>query len=541
MDQSLKSRLQLLCADISTPYAEVVSNYLKADDMVALASLEVKPQDYEDGSYADVKSYRLDSQLAALFRKNASLPTGIDTAGAALQKWYEAERLCCQTNARFSNYLSGYFPEEDWRIVAFATRVQRRVAQLLGRLPVSLSGKFGSGSTYEAPDMLPLSSGSLTAYDKQFAAAGTAGARELSGYMAVSDRFTDPVRFGNDTYLRETAEGNRWFCVPKNALTGRSIAIEPGLNVYLQLGVEEAFTAPLLRCGISIADGQRRHRELAKLALAKGLATLDETMASDLWSSKAVQFLLARAEGWFSLLCQLRSPKTWVEGKWVVLSKFSSMGNGYTFPLQTLLFYAITREICGEEAIVSVFGDDIICPRDKAVDVMAALRWFGHKPNLSKSYHEGGFRESCGEDFFYGVPCRPAYLEAWPVSPPEWISFANSLRRRVSDLAPFHKFWLWVKRQIPLSYRLGGPEYLGDAVIHGHTPKIRSKDGRYFVRGVRYVPNRLGTWHLDERAVVDCLLRGYSLEYENTKRGTRVLTTYRGHSGFVHKWFPFFG
>lgn len=537
MDQSLKARLMRLCTDVDSAYSLTVRDLLMVDDWQAILALEVKPS-----SYTEAEAYKADAAIEALFCKNASIDFGVDREAVARSKFFEAEHRCYATNARFTNYNTGYYPDCDWRIVQFLDRVTKRVARILGRPPLSIRGKFGPGTTYEMQQLLGEASKSFTVADKAYAKSLTADANYLVEHPDVADRYVSSFWPGQSEQ-RVTVRGNRLFCVPKNAKTDRTIGISPGVNVYLQLGIAEKFTAPLLRCGIDLSSQQHRHRVLAKDALRLGLATLDESMASDLWSREAVRFLLRDSGLWYDFLDTLREKFTEVDGKWVRLEKFSAMGNGFTFPLQTVLFYAITREVCGDECIVSVFGDDIICPAAKAPDVMAALRFFGHKVNEDKSYHTGPFRESCGEDFFNGVPTRPHFLKVWPSTPQDWIKLHNGLVRRSSSRAHL-AFAKWCKRQIPLPYRLGGPEELGDAVLHGHPWRIRVRNGMRQVRGVSNVGREVNTKHLDDRAVLTALLSGATLRYEfshelnNPKRRTRgSFLACRGSSGFKVKWF----
>lgn len=551
MDHVLLNRLRRLCADIDSAFARRVDTLLVARDWDALATLEVRPQDYDDGSLQSVFSYKGDAALAGLFVKNKDLATSFNRRKASLDRWYESEQCCALTNARFSSYRSGYFPDVNWRIVQFLDRVQKRVASLLGPCPRHLIGAFGPGSTFESSIHLGQASRSLTTVDKIDALYGTSSALELSGYACVADRYLAPEAFGIQTSRRVVVRGSRWESVHKNAKTERSIGLEPGVNVYLQLGVARAFTAPLLRCGIDLSRGQERHRFLARNALSLGLATLDESMASDLWATMAVRFLLARSPEWLSLLESLRAPLMEVEGRWVYLEKFSSMGNGFTFPLQTLLFYAITREVVGEDGLVSVFGDDIICPANKAEEVMAALKFFGHRPNEDKSFYVGGFRESCGEDFFYGQPVRPHYLAEWPKDPPAWISFANGLRRRDSGHA-FTKLRLWALRQIPTAYRLGGPERLGDAVIHGYRTVTRVVNWCKQVRGVQIVSRDVSVKYFDFSSLVTAAVYGISFKTHRERIGTLLIeetdeevpvyvyhdaVPTRGTKGFRTKWY----
>jgi hypothetical protein len=196
---------------------------------------------------------------------------------------------------------------------------------------------------------------------------------------------------------------------------------------------------------------------------------------------------------WFEVLDALRSRRTWFEGAWHHNQKFSSMGNGFTFELETLIFYAISKEACGGSATgdIWVYGDDIIVPTPFFKDVVSALRYFGFTPNPRKSFGSGYFRESCGGDFFAGTNVRPFYLKSCPSSPAEWISFHNGLvrtfdavkhRRRLSKRARD-----FILRQVPRSIRTCvGDSRLGDLVFNtGEQPATRVVDG---------VPE-IRTWH----------------------------------------------
>jgi len=99
----------------------------------------------------------------------------------------------------------------------------------------------------------------------------------------------------------------------------------------------------------------------------------------------------------------------------------STMGNGFTFPLQTIIFSAVVLACLQWRGIPSsstraselwsVFGDDIICPQACASDVVGILTLLGFKVNQDKSFVEGPFRESCGSDFFMGSDIRGVYVK----------------------------------------------------------------------------------------------------------------------------------
>jgi hypothetical protein len=94
-------------------------------------------------------------------------------------------------------------------------------------------------------------------------------------------------------------------------------------------------------------------------------------------------------------------------------SKFCSMGNGFCFPLETLIFaaccHSVGAGIAGTD--FSVYGDDIILRKAFAGDALKLLRVLGFSPNASKTFISGPFRESCGADWFGGVDVRPYILD----------------------------------------------------------------------------------------------------------------------------------
>jgi hypothetical protein len=117
-----------------------------------------------------------------------------------------------------------------------------------------------------------------------------------------------------------------------------------------------------------------------------------------------------------------------IEGSIVELSMFSTMGNATTFPLETLIFYALgvaavmpdtytVHPEMDEKKAVSVFGDDCILPTEKAQVFIDLCEYVGFQVNKDKSFYQPGpgFRESCGGDYLRGYDMRPHYIRG-PVS-----------------------------------------------------------------------------------------------------------------------------
>jgi len=223
-------------------------------------------------------------------------------------------------------------------------------------------------------------------------------------------------------------EGSRLTTVPKNEDTERTIAIEPSGNMCLQLAAGMYIEGALRRIGLDIRNQQQKNIAMAKRGSSDGsVATLDLKSASDMISIDLVRALLPSV--WFDLLIKLRSPVITVPsdskagdvGKQVELHMISTMGNGFTFPLMTLIIVALiygfrcTRggpNLFVDWADTCVFGDDIIIPTHEYRGFVDVLTKAGLIVNSDKSFSSGTFRESCGGDFLNGVDITPFYVKS---------------------------------------------------------------------------------------------------------------------------------
>jgi hypothetical protein len=211
--------------------------------------------------------------------------------------------------------------------------------------------------------------------------------------------------------------------VRKSRDIARSICTEPTLNMFFQLGLGEIISARLKsRFGIDLSRQPDRNKRLARLgSLDDDFVTIDLESASDSVSESLVEALVP--EDLKTILWQIRTPKVRVGADEYLLHMISTMGNGFTFPLQTTIFAGIVvaamrcndveiRRCDAPLANWGVFGDDIICPSGKtARDVLRLLRLCGFVVNHDKSYVSGPFRESCGADYYQGVDVRGVYLK----------------------------------------------------------------------------------------------------------------------------------
>jgi hypothetical protein len=228
----------------------------------------------------------------------------------------------------------------------------------------------------------------------------------------------------------ELVEGNVMFTVPKTSEIDRCACKEPDLNMYCQKAVGDYFRRRLKTVGIDLNDqsiNQRLAREGSEL---NNLATVDLSSASDSVTKQLVIALLP--DEWSGLLMDLRSPVTVIDGSPHENEMISSMGNAFTFELESLIFWALARGCAyftRTRGRISVYGDDIICPVGLQVSLEAALTYCGFTLNSKKSFWDGQFRESCGKHWFSGREVTPFYVKHIPVTISDWCLLLNSLRR----------------------------------------------------------------------------------------------------------------
>jgi len=406
-------------------------------------------------------------QILAFFQKRKDLEFGVDVRQVALDKFIETEQQCSVTNSIFKHWASGgfRFPTD---VEAIFHRSQRIIATVLGDVPSleCLNLGFGPGATTQIKRKI---SSPRSKLGQMFCCSEdlTSLLPELLGEMPA----WIPFQEDSESALVDVAiQPCRLGFVPKNAKTDRAICTEPSLNVMLQKGIGQYMTQRLSHFGVDLLD-QSKNKNLAREGSITGeLATLDLSSASDLIATELVYHLLP--VDWFVFLSCARSGHCEINGSTVRLQKFSSMGNGFTFPLESLIFYAISRACCGKDEVVSVYGDDIIIPTARHAVVMKALVAAGFLINTEKSFVEGPFRESCGGDYYSGVDIRPYYLKDRLSGMTLFSLYNYYTRRGLSDPASI------VLSCIPDHLRLYGPDGYGDGHLIGDHPRVRPKSQR---------------------------------------------------------------
>jgi hypothetical protein len=203
--------------------------------------------------------------------------------------------------------------------------------------------------------------------------------------------------------------------VPKTFKSLRAIMPNSTIGSYMSFGIGEYMRKRLRRKGYDIRTLQERHRILASEASIHNLyTTADLSSASDSISVALVERLFPA--DWYDILSQSRIGVVTLPDdlQTKVRSKtFCTMGIGYTFPLQTLVFLALLKAIEAtlfnrwNRRTISVYGDDMIYVSTMHTTVVRVFEQLGFVINLDKTFHEGHFRESCGGDYFHGVDVRP--------------------------------------------------------------------------------------------------------------------------------------
>lgn len=541
-----------LMEELDSPRSLTVAILIRNEEWVQLMQLECNPS-----NYCDSESYLRATAATDFLRKLDSNVPGLDPENAAFQKWLEAEKQCYLTNCRLNEILDfGTLNQSPCpeRILDFIEDVRKNLLWLIGSGPnPTFEGRFGPGAT-----MSDVSSRTTVLHKMSSTPTLTPGAWPYLIPWTGTKWATAVAARGDDlSFVR----GNSYFTVNKTALTKRSCGKEPSLNGYYQLGLGREMRIRLKRRGIDLDDGQDVHRRVACLASINGEScTIDLSSASDNLCKALVRLTPPK---WEAHLTALRSPFTRVKGKWWRLEKFSSMGNGYTFELETAIFTALCISAMGglDKATPGknlwVYGDDIICPTAHAQDVIMTLKFFGFKTNVKKTFTTGSFRESCGGDFYAGDPVRAHFLKELPYEPQHYIALANGIRRLASNLSlcsgvPVHlrRTWFRCLDYIPSAIRqCRGPEVLGDLTIHDAEDRWST---RWRANGIRYLRvyrpasfRGVSFARFDPDIQIAAALYGVVLNPQRPKGGwpegydNRMAVSRDGVAGYKVGWLPF--
>jgi len=420
-------------------------------------------------------------QSQAFFQKLEFLDLGIDREKVAVESLLEAEYHCKVTNLTWQGMHEGWISFQPDVMAVFHV-AQGHIQRILGPRPTleELRLRFGPGAT----SLTKRRESSI----KRKLGKGVSCSEDLVGWAkALLQEMPHLAELHAEQSVM--SEEGFWGVVPvilhsgaisfvrKNYKTDRTTETQPTLNGMFQLAIGDAMSARACRVeGLNLRD-QTLNQQLARIgSLTGALATLDLKSASNCVAVRPVQSLFP--EDWFSMLKTARCGTTKVPGVGTIsLEMFSGMGNGFTFPLQSILFWSLARAsatVAGVKSpIVSVYGDDIIVDTATVPLLKRVLSAAGLWVNDDKSYDSGPFRESCGADFLSGSDVRPVYVKEI-LTPAVLFTLHNGLRRKGFDELADR-----VRTFVHPDLALEGPDGYGDGhlIVSDWTPtRVRSKD-----------------------------------------------------------------
>jgi hypothetical protein len=373
--------------------------------------------------------------LHQLLRKSPNVPgrTDEDRKSAALNSFFTSEERCRTINRKFAR---GWVPILEGHPWFFST-VRKHVQEIMG--PLQSDGSVNTVPPLERiAQLMKHGNGAAVGITSREASLpikfGTASVTVSPRLVPYAKSIMGDFWYSKGQDRLKVTPHSMWTVVPKSFKTFRGIDIQAALNVYGQLGIGRFLKERLMRFGCDLKKGWRHNNRLARLAVERLLATIDLEAASDSIAYRLVKALVS-AE-WFELLELFRHEHTEIEGIGPVrLEKFSAMGCGFTFELESIIFLAIARAIVpkSEWSQVAVFGDDIIVPQRYAKDLLAGLELLGFKANQEKSFLGGKFYESCGGHYYTDPEGKvhdvtPFNLTGASPGVPYLLTMANHLR-----------------------------------------------------------------------------------------------------------------
>ncbi len=426
-----------------------------------LTDITVNPR-----AYSDWREFFCDYQAASLLKKYPKLNLTVDREALALEKFLKSEKVCSTVNWRFSAPLTR-FSHDTYRTLL---RSRNIIAKILGDFSWDAaiqSCDFGPGSNVG----IPRRSSHLC---QKIGNSNPTVTGECLALLETYRRFDPHV--GECSKGATLVRGSKATTVPKDARCDRFIAIEPLWNMFFQRGIGGMIRSRLRVSGLDLDKGQPINQELALRGSIDGsLSTIDLSAASDSIALSLVEFLLP--EEWFRAMMTVRSPYCSLpDGTEVFLRKVSSMGNGFTFELESLIFYSFVKALShgrpGRD--VAVFGDDIILPSTDAKPLIGFLSEVGFKTNIEKTFIDGPFRESCGKHYFSGHDVTPFFLKKEISSYHDLFWLVNSIKRLSHRFVGisygcderFRDIWTTVVQMLPGRFQsLSCPDGYGDEAI----------------------------------------------------------------------------
>lgn len=377
---------------------------IRSRDLKTITSLgDLSDREYQLSDINEILALR---QVSALFKKNDAISDERTCSQAAQESFSRGERICRITNKRLDYYYSHRerLPVELNRDLE---AMERDIFRLIGVVDdnvverISRNIRVTNGATEDRTRLRSLPFLKVTGKLRAPLRAVPYLGRVLTSYGVD----LEPLRF-------TAVESNTVVMVPKNWKTHRTIAKEPTHALPFQLALDQFLKRKLMRWGINLSSQERNQQFAREGSVTGNLCTVDLSMASDTLSRNAVAWMIPI--DLLRLLDSFRSSRfraPWGCGNY---AKYSSMGNGYTFSLETLIFTAAARAIGSKK--YAIYGDDIAVESELYPRLLRLLTFLGFSVNKEKSFVNPAsrFRESCGHDYYDGRLVTPFYLRELP-------------------------------------------------------------------------------------------------------------------------------
>jgi hypothetical protein len=448
-------------SSLDTPVSLACALLYKYGEFDQLVSKEIDPTHYNDA-----ETFKDDFASVAFLRKHETLKTSFDRKKLAISAFQQAEITCKSTNDRIKSYLTtGSIPNGlEWLINSAIRKIDRILGPFCIDTVLDLCN-WGPGVTLSIKGC---DTSASHKFDRE-----TDVTRDLYRLFSSVATAAYPIW---DAWSKPTfVVGNTIITVPKNAKVDRTIAVEPGLNLWVQKGIGAAIRGRLRRAGYNLDSDLKNHRGAYLGSVYDQIATVDFKAASDTISLELVRLLLP--PDWFDVLDAARSQYYTLDKNVYPSNKFSTMGNGFTFELESLIFLAFGLASCEQQGVddqaVSIYGDDLVVPSVVLPQLTDVCTFAGFTLNSSKSFSTGPFRESCGVYYFNGQDVKPVYFRRDLLKFKDIYRFLNSVRElahRRTGLygcdARLRSLWSLALHKLPEKLRLYGPTVSGDACIH---------------------------------------------------------------------------
>jgi hypothetical protein len=446
----IAKRVMQICGTLAIPST---SKSEWSDLLTELFGLKVDPR-----KYSDPMIYFWDNQLVKFLSKYPFEGYEDVAEVNALETFLTCEENNARTNKMWRQIDASHEDYSDIR------RVSRRMKELMGPCPsvqdVIDKGGWGPGinADYDFDRF-------RTGPEYKFAATPTLTPSiiPIASVVVASipswDSMLNAVHGRHERF--RLVPGNEFFTVPKKFKVNRGACAEAMLNVFLQKGVERVLLERLFDADhVNLRTSSMYNQVLAQVGSTTGIfCTVDLENASNNTCRTPVRAIVRH--DWYRLLDALAStygllPSDLLkkagrllpgptDGTFHRYEMLSSMGNGFTFLIETLLFRAIVTSVVPGQWMrvhgsmeltwphVAIFGDDLVFPSAYFAKVSHLLTLFGFTVNQSKTFADGPFRESCGKDYHTGVMVRPLYISKRLDSGEAIVSLANRVLRHAFE------------------------------------------------------------------------------------------------------------